>query len=110
MKFPNLHDYLPPDLHRAAFFDKRQAAALKQAIEEYMNHVENWPDLDSEAVSAAFLDLEKEETRSLGAPPATLAAFESGKRRLLILRDRVLAQEGQEMSAATFWSEEQGSG
>lgn len=129
MALPKLHDYLPPrpGQETVALVEERlsriegRAAALRQAIEHYVQDVEACTDLDSTDVGAAFLELTREEGRSglqedlqkplrdreIESLQAVLAAFELGKRRLLILRDRLLVQEGQEMSRLTFWSDDE---
>lgn len=131
MALPKLQDYLPPKPGQgtASLFAEREerllriegrAAALRQAVERYVDDVEACPDLDSDDVGAAFSDLAREEGRSgfqddlqkplcsreIESLRALLAAFELGKRRLLTLRDRLLVREGQEMSRSTFWGDD----
>jgi len=50
--------------------------------------------------AVALHDREVRTVRSI------LAAYELANRRLLILRDRLLVQEAQEMSAGTFWGDD----
>ncbi len=50
--------------------------------------------------AVALHDREVRTVRSI------LAAYELAKRRLLKLRDRLLVQEAQEMSAGTFWGDD----
>jgi hypothetical protein len=133
MALPHLQDYLPGaldfvrDAHdphtaldrheqRLAVLE-RQAADLRQAIDRFLGDLEELPGLTEDDLAALFDELGQGESRLKARLLASfdreaqalrfaLAAFESGRQRLLVLRDKLLVREGQEMSLPSFWGDD----
>ena len=110
MGLPKLQDYLPPDLDpdQRSSRERDPAELVKRlaAINRFIDDFESWPRLTEKDVEDALAELALIE-KKINSHRTRVVSFDQDIHRLLVLRDRLLVREAEEMSRSSFWDDDE---
>lgn len=102
MGLPKLQDYL------SLVSNKRSAEGLRTALNKFIDDLEQRPRLTEEDIKEVVADLTSQMNRhGWTAQNEMVMVFDHGIHRLMVLRDKVLVLEGEEMSSPSFWGDDE---